>query len=80
MTWDQTICPVWELKDKAHKHSITWQILARAGSCNPSSVMCRLCLKEKFLIMFAPATATLNKRNEVYNNCRHRASKLVEMT
>ena len=42
--------------------------------------MCRLCLKEKFFIMFAPATASLNKRNEVYNSCRHRASKLLDKT
>ena len=52
---------VWELKDKGHTYTITWQILARASSYNPSSGMCRLCLKEKFFIMFAPATASLNK-------------------
>ena len=71
---------VWELKDKGHTYTITWQILARASSYNPSSGMCRLCLKEKFFIMFAPATASLNKRNEVYNSCRHRASKLLDKT
>ena len=68
----------WDLKDKGHTYTITWQILARASSYNPSSGMCRLCLKEKFFIMFAPATASLNKRNEVYNSCRHRASKLLD--
>ena len=71
---------VWELKDQGHPYSIDWQILARASSYNPSSGMCRLCLKEKFLIMFAPETASLNKRNEVYNSCRHRASKLLDKT
>ena len=71
---------VWELKDKGHTYTITWQILARASSYNPSSGMCRLCLKEKFFIMFAPATASSNKRNEVYNSCRHRASKLLDKT
>ena len=68
---------VWELKDKSHTYSITWQILARASSCNPSSGMCHLCLKEKFLIMYVLATASLNKRNEIYNSSRHRASKLL---
>ena len=57
------------VKDQGHPFSITWQILARASSYNPSSGMCRLCLKEKYLIMFAPATASLNKRNEIYNSC-----------
>ena len=42
--------------------------------------MCRLCLKEKLFIMFALATASLKKRNEVYNSCRHRASKLLDKT
>ena len=47
---------VWEVKDKGHTYSITWPILARASSYNPSSRMCRFFLKEKFLIMFAPTT------------------------
>ena len=28
---------MWDLKDKGHTYSITWQIMARASSCNPSS-------------------------------------------
>ena len=71
---------MWELKDKGHTYTITWQILARASSYNPSSGMCRLCLKEKYLIMFTHETAALNKRNEIYNSCRHRASKLLDKT
>ena len=71
---------VWEVKDKGHTYSITWQILARVSSYNSSSGMCCLCRKEKFFIMFDPATASLNKRNEVYNTCRHRASKLLDKT
>ena len=71
---------MWDLKDKGHTYSITWQILARASSYNPSSGMCCLCRKDKFFIMFDPATASLNKRNEVYNTCRHRASKLLDKT
>ena len=68
---------VWKLKDKGSPFTITWQILSRASSFNPSSGLCRLCLKEKFYIMFKPATATLNKRNEIYASCRHRTSKLL---
>ena len=68
---------VWKLMDKGSPFTITWQILSRASSFNPSSGLCRLCLKEKFFIMFKPATATLNKRNEIYASCRHRTSKLL---
>ena len=68
---------VWKLKDKGSPFNVTWQILSRASSFNPSSGMCRLCLKEKWWIMFKPATASLNMRNEIYASCRHRASKLL---
>ena len=71
---------VWSLKDKDHPYTITWQILCRAGSYNPSSGICRLCLKEKYLIMYAPATASLNLRSEIYSSCRHRKGKLLDRT
>ena len=67
-----------KLQDRGAPYNITWQILSRASSFNPTTGMCRLCLKEKYLIMFAPATASLNKRSEVYSSCRHRASKLLK--
>ena len=66
-----------KLVDKGSPYTVTWQILARASSFNPTTGMCRLCLKEKFLIMFAPATASLNMRSEIYSACRHKASKLL---
>ena len=69
---------VWQLKDRGAPYTVNWQILSRASSFNPTTGMCRLCLKEKYLIMFAPVTASLNKRSEVYSSCRHRASKLLK--
>ena len=71
---------VWKLKDEGSPFTISWQILSRASSFNPTSGMCRLCLKEKYLIMFAPATATLNKRSEIFSSCRHRKGKLLDKT
>ena len=67
----------WKLKAQGSPFNVTWQILSRAISFNPSSGMCQLCLKEKWWIMFKPATASLNLRNEIYASCRHRASKLL---
>ena len=68
---------MWQLKDRGAPYTVNWQILSRASSFNPTTGMCRLCLKEKYLIMFAPVTASLNKRSEVYSSCRHRVSKLL---
>jgi hypothetical protein len=68
---------VWKLKDGNTPHNITWKILARASTFNTTTHMCRLCLMEKYLIMFSPATATLNCRREIYSSCRHRRGKLL---
>ena len=71
---------IWQLKDQGHSYTTSWKILTRASSFNPSSGMCRLCMKEKFHIMFSPATATLNLRGEVFSSCRHRQAKLLDKT
>ena len=68
---------IWELKDRGVDHTINWKILDRAPPYNPVSKKCPLCLKEKFYIMYQPASSTLNKRNEVYNTCRHRTQSLL---
>ena len=39
--------------------------------------MCRLCLKESFFILFHPETASLNKKNEIYQSCKHRHFKFL---
>jgi hypothetical protein len=58
-------------------YEISWKKLARGRVFNPTSKTCQLCLKEKYLIMFSPEGATLNKRNELYNTCRHRLKQLL---
>ena len=64
---------VWYLKDQAIPSTITWAVLARASDYNTTTGMCRLCLMEKYFIMFHPKTATLNSRQEIFSSCRHRA-------
>ena len=71
---------IWQLKDQGHGYTTSWKILTRASSFNPSSGLCRLCMKEKFHIMISPATATLNLRGEVFSSCRHRQAKLLDKT
>ena len=64
---------IWKLKSEDKHFSISWKLLDRAKAFNPSTNMCRLCLKEKFSIMFNPKNATLNQRKELYAHCRHKA-------
>ena len=69
---------IWELKDMGVDFTISWKILDRAPAYNPVSKKCILCLKEKYHIMYHRENSTLNKRNEVYNTCRHRRQSLLE--
>ena len=50
---------VWKLKDENVPYRVSWDIAGRAAPFNPASNICRLCLLEKYLIMFRPAGATL---------------------
>ena len=65
----------WE--KKGVPHSLTWEKLAGAKVFNPFNRTCQLCLPEKYLIMFHPESATLNKRAELYSTCRHRLKSLL---
>ena len=65
---------VWELKDAGATVDISWSILAKhLQGYNPATKQCRLCLLEKWFIMFQQEGATINKRSEVFSSCRHRA-------
>ena len=48
-----------------------WKLIDRATDSNPTTRKCRLCLKEKFYIIFQPEGASLNKRLELFSACRH---------
>ena len=54
---------------KETPHTIAWSIQARGNGYNTSNKQCRLCLLEKWHILFKPECATLNKRWEVFSNC-----------
>ena len=80
--WDLQ-CPdqCYERGEEECEHSIdyeiTWKILARAPGYNPITGMCRLCLKESFFILFHPETASLNKKTEIYQSCKHKQFKFL---
>ena len=67
----------WDLKDKGIDFKIDWKILDRAQTFNPSSKKCRLCLIEKYHLMYSKECATLNRRTEFYAACRHKTKKLI---
>ena len=69
---------IWELKDKGIPHKLDWSILATASGYNPSTKQCRLCLLECWYILFQEEKATLNKRLEIFTNCRHKARLTLE--
>ena len=71
---------IWDLKNKNKNYNIKWSIIDRAKNFNPATKKCRLCLKEKYYIIFQPDGATLNQRSELFSSCRHRLSKTLAKT
>ena len=67
-----------KLKEEGKQFTVKWEIMDRAPVFNPVTRKCRLCLKEIFYILFRPDSASLNRRNELFNTCRHRTQKLLE--
>ena len=68
---------IWTLKDKNIDYSIKWRIVARGRAYTASTKSCRLCIKEKYFIIFKPQMATLNIRNELGSEGRHRKKHLL---
>ena len=68
---------VWDLNDNQKDFDVKWDFIDRATTFNPITRKCRLCLKEKFHIMYNPDASTLNKRQEIFSTCRHRTQKLL---
>ena len=57
---------------------VTWRILEKnIPTFNPITGICKLCIREKFNIVFRPELATLNLRNEIFSSCRHKEGKLL---
>ena len=71
---------VWNLKDSDKQYNIKWNIIDRASEFNPVTRKCRLCLKEKYYIIFKPDGASLNERSELFSVCRHRLRELLQNT
>ena len=67
---------LWSLKlnNPPIPYTLQWKIIDRGRIYNPVTKKCRLCLKEKWHIMFNPDACTLNSRTEIFNKCVHKRS------
>ena len=71
---------IWNLKETSIPYNLSWDIIARAPSFNPTTKVCRLCLEEIYHIMWSKEGATLNKRDELFGYCKHRWKHLLTKT
>ena len=70
---------IWNLKDKGIQYELRWRLKDRATPYNPASKRCRLCLKEKWHILYKADGATLNRRSEIFNSCMHKSNLLSNL-
>ena len=68
---------IWGLKDQDLDYILTWKILEKTHAFNPITLQCKLCLSEIYHIIMNPDQASLNRRIEAYNYCRHRKKYLL---
>ena len=68
---------VWKLKDQGKDPQIDWKVVCRASPFSPITGICNLCTSEKWHIIHKPETATLNRRQELFNHCRHKEKLLI---
>ena len=57
---------------------LDWSVVDRGPPFNPATGQCKLCLKEKYHIMFNPDGATLNQRTEIFSYCFHQRPQLLK--
>ena len=76
----QTILQPYFHISENENYEVKWSIIDRAKEFNPDTKKCRLCIKEKYYIIFQPECASLNDRSELFSTCRHRKKKLLANT
>ena len=62
---------IWKLKKEENKIAkVTWSIMEKSQPYKNGTKRCRLCLTEKYHIIFKPFKK-LNKKSELVSKCRH---------
>ena len=68
---------IWRLRDNQIDPDIDWKVVYHAAPFPPITGVCNVCTSEKWQIIFKPETATLNRRQELFNHCRHKEKLLL---
>ena len=68
---------IWSLKEQDKEYDLKWMLIDRGKAFNPIQKKCKICLKDKFHIMYNRSGASPNRRKEVFNICRHRNQNLL---
>ena len=68
---------IWNLKEERKDFQIKWRFVDRGAPYNPISRVCRLCVKESYYLIFHREMSSINKRNEIFNVCKHRFTDLL---
>ena len=69
---------IWKLEDEQKDYTLDWKIVDRGHPFSPVTGICQLCTKEKYWIVYKSNLATLNSRNEIASNCRHKYGALLK--
>ena len=69
---------IWACKDSGLNPTISSKIICKAKPYHHGSRQCNLCLAEKYYILTANRSTTLNKRTELVNKCRHKNKYKLE--
>ena len=56
---------IWDLQDKNIQYSLKWRLIAKGKPYNHVTDTCRLCIREKYLIIFQPDMASINSISEI---------------
>ena len=70
---------IWKLKDQGKAYTIKWKIICKTKAFNRSTNKCKLCIAEKYYIIFQHSQSTLNERRELVTTCRHSNKHLLCM-
>ena len=71
-------------KDRLYEHNTNmntrkYRLKDRATPYNPESKRCRICLKEKWYILYKADGATINRRSKIFNSCMHKSNLLSNL-
>ena len=71
---------IWKLKlnDPPLAYTLEWKVIDKGKTYNPTTGRCRLCLKEKYHILYNKDASTLNSRTEVFTPCPHKHKFLLK--